>query len=102
MTESHTSLATTREDNYFEDDAYVFKTPTLRNVSRTPPYFHSGSVWDLSTAVGIMGTSQLGAELTEEDAAAITAFLETLTGEQPQVTYPILPPSTADTPPPHP
>ncbi len=49
-----------------------------------------------------MGTSQLGAELTEEDAAAITVFLETLTGEQPQVIYPILPPSTADTPRPQP
>ncbi len=85
-----------------EDDDYVFKVPTLRNISLTPPYFHSGAVWDLSTAVGIMGTSQLGAELTEDDADAITAFLETLTGEQPQVTYPILPPSTAATPPPQP
>ncbi len=85
-----------------EEDAYVFKVPTLRNVSLTPPYFHSGAVWDLATAVEIMGTSQLGAALTEDDAAAITAFLEALTGDQPQVTYPILPPSTADTPPPQP
>jgi cytochrome c peroxidase len=83
-----------------EEDAYVFKVPTLRNVSLTPPYFHSGAVWDLATAVEIMGTSQLGAALTEDDAAAITAFLEALTGDQPQVTYPILPPSRVDTPPP--
>jgi cytochrome c peroxidase len=85
-----------------EGDAYVFKVPTLRNVSLTPPYFHSGAVWDLATAVEIMGTSQLGAELNSEDAAAITAFLETLTGDQPEVTYPILPPSTAATPQPQP
>ena len=24
-----------------------FKTPTLRNVELTAPYFHSGQVWDL-------------------------------------------------------
>ncbi len=85
-----------------EADDYVFKVPTLRNISLTPPYFHSGSVWDLATAVGIMGTAQLGAELTEQEATEIAAFLEALVGDQPQVTYPILPPSTADTPPPHP
>jgi cytochrome c peroxidase len=79
-------------------DEYVFKSPSLRNIALTAPYFHSGKVWDLRQAVGIMGTAQLGAELTEPEIDAIAAFLETLTGEQPRVSVPILPPHTRDTP----
>lgn len=80
------------------DDAYVFKVPTLRNVELTPPYFHSGQSWDLKQAVGVMATSQLGEHLTDDQITKITAFLDALTGEQPKVTYPILPPSTVETP----
>ena len=40
--------------------------------------------------------------LTDAEVAKIVAFLSSLTGEQPQVTYPILPPSTATTPQPQP
>jgi cytochrome c peroxidase len=47
-----------------------------------------------------MAASQLGVELSAEDVKKITAFLHSLTGEQPQVVYPILPPSTAESPPP--
>ena len=83
-----------------EDDDYVFKVPMLRNIALTPPYFHSGTVWGLADAVAVMGTSQLGNELNEEEIEKITAFLQTLTGDQPQVTYPILPQSTEATPPP--
>ena len=81
-----------------EADAYVFKVPTLRNIALTPPYFHSGSVWDLGLAVGIMGTAQMGATLDPAQEASIVAFIDSLTGEMPQITYPTLPPSTADTP----
>ena len=45
-----------------------------------------------------MGSSQLGRALDAGEAAAIAAFLRTLTGEQPRVELPLLPPSTADTP----
>jgi len=45
-----------------------------------------------------MATAQLGASLDESQTAQIVAFLESLTGAQPQVVYPILPPSTAETP----
>jgi cytochrome c peroxidase len=55
-------------------------------------------VWDLSDAVAVMSTAQLGTELTPADAGAITAFLRTLTGEQPEVDYPVLPPHTESTP----
>lgn len=85
-----------------EADRYAFKSPTLRNIELTPPYFHSGVVWDLETAVQIMGSAQLGTELTDEEVTSITAFLGSLTGEQPQVTTPILPAITNTTPLPQP
>ena len=83
-------------------DEYVFRVPPLRNVELTVPYFHSGQVWDLTQAVGIMATDQLGKTLTDAEVAKIVAFLKSLTGDQPQVTYPILPPSVASTPRPQP
>jgi len=79
-------------------DEYVFKVPTLRNIELTAPYFHSGKVWSLKQAVGIMGSAQLRVQLSDEDIDKITTFLKTLTGNQPEVEYPILPPSTNDTP----
>ncbi len=79
-------------------DEYVFRASPLRNIALTAPYFHTGEVWDLEEAVTIMGSSQLGQELNQEEVRDITAFLHTLTGEQPKVEYPILPPSTKDTP----
>lgn len=79
-------------------DEYVFKVPTLRNIELTPPYFHSGQAWDLRQAVAVMGTSQLGQRLSDSEIDSVVAFLRALTGEQPQVVYPILPPSTGATP----
>jgi cytochrome c peroxidase len=79
-------------------DEYVFKVPTLRNIALTPPYFHSGKSWDLKQAIAVMAASQLGQQLTDAEVNRIEGFLLTLTGEQPQVTYPILPPSSVDTP----
>jgi len=66
-----------------EGDRYVFRTPMLRNVVRTAPYFHDGSVASLRDAVRAMATVQLGRTLTEEDVDLIVAFLEALTGEIP-------------------
>lgn len=79
-------------------DEYVFRASPLRNVALTAPYFHSGQVWSLEEAVAIMGTAQLGRDINEEEAGKIADFLRTLTGRQPEVVYPILPPSTLDTP----
>jgi cytochrome c peroxidase len=79
-------------------DEYLFRSPTLRNVALTPPYFHSGAIWDLKEAVKLMGSAQLGAQLTDEEADAIVGFLRSLTGRQPQVEYPTLPPHTDGTP----
>jgi cytochrome c peroxidase len=80
------------------DDSYVFRAAPLRNVEITAPYFHSGVVWSLEQAVAVMGISQLGADLSDDDVVAIAAFLRSLTGTVPEVTYPILPPETATTP----
>lgn len=79
-------------------DEYVFKVPTLRNIGLTPPYFHSGKVWSLKQAVGIMGAAQLGIQLTDGDIDRIIVFLSALNGDQPRVEYPILPPNTEKTP----
>jgi len=81
-----------------KSDQYVFKSPSLRNIVLTPPYFHSGKVWSLKEAVSIMGSAQLGISLTDDEAGKIVTFLGTTTGVQPKVRYPILPASTADTP----
>ena len=59
----------------------LFKVPSLRNVEVTAPYFHTGSVNDLDTAVRIMGVSQLGRNLPAEDRRLIVAFLNTLAGD---------------------
>lgn len=67
-----------------EADKYVFKTPSLRNVEKTYPYFHDGSVEKLEDAVNIMAKTQLNKELTVKETTDIIAFLKTLTGEVPQ------------------
>ena len=79
-------------------DEYSFKSPSLRNIALTPPYFHSGRVWSLGEAVSIMGNVQLGISLTEEDVNDIVAFLHATTGDQPKVEYPVLPAPTGTTP----
>jgi len=84
------------------DDQYVYKVPTLRNIVLTPPYFHTGKAWDLKQAVAVMGSAQLGAKLADDEVSKIVAFLGGLTGEQPKVVFPILPPSGAGTPTPKP
>lgn len=77
------------------EDKHVFKVPSLRNITRTYPYFHDGSVWDLGEAVKIMGRTQLGIDLSNQEAGDLVAFLDTLTGRlTPRIlTLPVLPPS---------
>jgi cytochrome c peroxidase len=81
-----------------QSDEYLFKAPSLRNIALTPPYFHSGKVWSLKDAVAIMGTAQLGIILSQKEVERITSFLQSTTGDQPSIMYPILPASTDDTP----
>lgn len=67
-----------------DEDLYVFKVPSLRNISETAPYFHDGSAKDLSTAIRWMGKLQLNKDLTESQVKDIKAFLESLKGELPR------------------
>ncbi len=67
-----------------ENDLYVFRVANLRNVTKTAPYFHDGSVNDLPDAVRIMGKIQLRKTLSDEDVKYVGAFLNTLTGKLPK------------------
>ena len=50
-------------------------------MALTYPYYHDGSVQTLEEAVEMMARYQVGEELTEEQVALITDFLQALTGE---------------------
>lgn len=66
-----------------ESDKYVFKVPSLRNVEKTGPYFHDGSIRTLDQAVSIMAEHQLGKQLSKEQVDDIVAFLGSLTASNP-------------------
>lgn len=87
-----------------ETDKMMFKVPGLRNIARTAPYFHDGSVATLEEAISLMAEHQLGRTLTPEQVGEIVTFLESTTGEIPTayIQKPVLPPSTDATPKPDP
>jgi len=66
-----------------EIDRQVFKVPSLRNVAKTAPYLHDGSIQTLEEMVPLMARYQLGKQVTPEQVVDIIAFLHTLTGEIP-------------------
>ncbi len=76
----------------------MVKTPTLRNITETAPYFHNGAIWNLAEAIKEMGSTQLGISISDEDATKIITFFGALEGRKPNVTYPQLPQSTDTTP----
>lgn len=65
-----------------ESDRHKFKVPTLRNIALTAPYFHDGSVKELSKAVDIMAQYQRGVTLSQDENKALVAFLQSLNGER--------------------
>ncbi len=83
-----------------EADKFVFKVPSLRNVAKTAPYFHDGSVGTLEEAITLMAKHQLGKQLSADEVASIKTFLEALTGDIPTdyVKKPELPESGPETP----
>ncbi|WP_165839960.1 cytochrome-c peroxidase [Motiliproteus coralliicola] len=89
----------------------VWRVPSLRNVSKTAPYFHNGSVDTLDEAVRVMASTQLKRSISNDPASQqsihwskaqlrfanlnnvaisdsqvrdIVAFLESLTGPLPE------------------
>jgi len=101
---SHTAdlgrYAVTRQDA----DKMVFKVPSLRNIEKTAPYYHDGSVKTLEEAVRLMAEHQNGRLLVQAEVESIVAWLKTLTGPIPQdyIKPPALPASTEATPKPDP
>jgi cytochrome c peroxidase len=67
--------------NEFDKD--FFKTPSLRNVTKTHPYFHDGSIPDLESAIHIMAKLQLDRDLSDEQIASIKAFLQSMESDLP-------------------
>ncbi len=67
-----------------EEDKYVFKVPSLRNVAITGPYLHDGSAATLDEAITIMGIYQVGQSIPTYDIPFIVKFLESLTGRLPE------------------
>lgn len=69
-------------------DWAAFKVPSLRNVARSAPYFHDGSVATLEAAVKLMASGGIDnknktalmadRELTGQEMAALVAFLKAL------------------------
>jgi cytochrome c peroxidase len=64
-----------------ESDRFLFKVPSLRNIERTGPYLHDGSIASLDEMIRIMGEHQLGRTLSAAELASIRSFLGALTGE---------------------
>jgi len=84
-------------------DLNVFKVPSLRNIARTAPYLHDGSLKSLDEVIVFMGKHQLGRALEPLQVRKIATFLQALTGDLPKdVAPPKLPPSGKATPKPDP
>ena len=83
-----------------DTDRMVFKVPSLRNIKKTGPYFHDGSVPTLDEAVRNMASYQRGAKLTDAQVKSIESWMESLTGQIPMsyIKPPALPKSTPQTP----
>jgi cytochrome c peroxidase len=78
-------------------DAHMFRTPTLRNIALTAPYFHNGKVGNLNTAVKVMAKTQLNRDLKKNEVEEIVAFLNSLSGDFPAQTMPRLPITSGST-----
>jgi len=81
-------------------DRGTWKVPSLRNVARTGPYLHDGSVASLEEMTRLMARHQTGRELTDAQIKAIVTWLATLNGDAPKAltAKPQLPPRGPKTP----
>lgn len=61
-----------------ETDKKVFKVPSLRNITKTGPYFHDGSIETLDEAIRLMAKHQLGHEVGDGFIKDVKAFLGAL------------------------
>ena len=56
------------------------RVPSLRNVAKTAPYFHDGSVNNLRLAVKLEGRFNSNTEIPENEVTMLIDFLNSLTG----------------------
>ena len=95
--EGHTGI---KEFTGVATDMGKFRTPTLRNISKTAPYMHDGSIPDLATVIrkhyakagrsasSVGGANPLrsefmvGFEVSDDEVSDLVAFLEALTDER--------------------
>lgn len=68
-----------------EEDRHMFKVPSLRNIERTAPYFHDGSIKTLGEAIDTMARYQIGVRLEMKEREALLAFLGSLNGTPPEM-----------------
>lgn len=78
------TVFTVDENSSSNNNNLTFLVPSLRNVEKTYPYFHDGSVKTLQEAIEIMGYHNVGIQLTDDEISAIESFLKTFTGEIPE------------------
>ncbi len=64
-----------------ENNKKRFRVPILRNITKTAPYFHNGTVKELEEAIRIMSKYQLGHEFNHKEIKDVIAFFKTLEGE---------------------
>ena len=67
--------------------------PDVAHAALTAPYFHNGSVPNFKEAVRVMAKTQLNKVLTDAEVTSIVAFLDSLTGQFPELKMPRLPPT---------
>ena len=65
-----------------EDDKKVFKVPSLRNIMKTGPYFHDGSVKTIDEAIKLMAYHQLDENVGPDFIEDVKAFFNSLTTEK--------------------
>ncbi|MEA3491844.1 MAG: cytochrome-c peroxidase [Campylobacterota bacterium] len=68
-----------------EEDKYLFKVPSLRNIELTSPYMHDGRIDDLRKAIVFMSQYQLGRDIEPHEIDDIVLFLKSLTGITPEI-----------------
>lgn len=68
-----------------EEDKFVFKVPSLRNIVYTGYYLHDGSIVSLTDTINLMAIYQIGEPIPNQEIALITKFLESLSGVLPTV-----------------
>jgi len=84
-----------------EEDRGAFKTPTRRDVARTAPYMHDGSLKTLMEVIDYydkggtpnphLSSDMRPLQLTEQEKADLVEFMKSLSGEMPAFEEPKLP-----------